>query len=288
MATKRRIPLNKIEGVTAGGTATISLPTNYRYHGICLQYDTDTVGGATEANMEAEIGEIRLRLDEVDQRKFSAKQLFDINRSKGLTPTVGDGTAPGFLPIFFSEPQREIQVEREATAWGMSGVGDFDIEVDIVNNSSQTPSLKGFAIVDDVQEPPMGIVKWRRNTITVGATGELPYKLSTERGDSYQGLYFFETTAGDIDNLLLEWDGVKMHQLTEYQQQALVEQFADGFDFVSGMYHVPLDGNHPADALRTVKTVNGKTTSVQELIATLDMGQAQNVTVISELVGLPD
>lgn len=174
MATRRIIPLNKIEGVTAGGTAIIDLPTNVRYHSIFLEFDTTTAGGATEANMVAEIGEIRVLLEEITQRKASTSQLFTINRTKGVTPMVGNGTAPGFLPIFFSEPQRLTQVAQEATAWGMLGVSDFQIEVDIKNVAGQTPKLKGFAVVDDVQEAPAGIVKWKRNTITVGATGELP------------------------------------------------------------------------------------------------------------------
>lgn len=288
MPTKRIIPLNKIEGVTAGGTATIDLPTNVRYHGICLQYDTTTAGGATEANMETEISEVRVNIEQVTQRKANASQIFDINRTKGQSPTVGDGTAPGFIPLHFSEPQRERQLEREATAWGMAGVRDFQIEVDIANNAGQTPSLKGFAIVDDLQEAPKGIVKWKKNTLTVGATGETPFALSTETGDSYQGLFFFESAAGDIDDLLLEWDGVKMYQLTEYQDNAFLNHFADGFDLVSGLVHVPFDMNHPADALRTIKEVNGQRVKVQELIATLNMGAANNVTLIREMVGLPD
>jgi hypothetical protein len=288
MPTKRIIPLNKIEGVAAGGTATIDLPTNVRYHGIVLQYDTTTAGGATEANMETEISEVRLNLGQVTQRKASAAHIFDINRTKGKTPTVGDGTAPGYIPLFFSEPQRESQIEREATAWGMQGIDDFQIEVDIVNNAAQTPSLKGFAIVDDVQEAPRGIVKWKRNTLTIAATGETPFKLSTVGGDSYQGLHFFEQANGDIDELLLEWDGVKLYQLTEYQDDALMAQFADGFTKVSGNVFVPLDFNHPADALRTTKMVNGARVPVQELIATLNMGAANNVTLIREMVGLPD
>lgn len=289
MATKRIIPLNKITGVTAGNTATITLPTNVRYHGICLQYDTTTTGGPTEATMEAEIKEVRVNIAQKTQRKASAAQIFDINRTKGKAPTVGDASTPGFIPLFFSEPQRETQLEREASAWGMKGVdaGDFQIEVDIVDNS-QTPSLKGFAVVDDVQEAPQGIVKWKRNSITIGATGEEPYSISTTGGDSFQGLHFFENSAGDIDDLLLEWDGVKIYQLNEVQDDAFMAQFVDGYDAVSGNVFVPLDMNHPADVLRTIKEVNGVRSPVQEIIATLNMGAANNVTLLREVVGLPD
>lgn len=288
MATKRVIPLNKIEGVTAGGTAIIDLPTNVRYHGLVLKYDTSTVGGATEANMETEITEVRCNLEQVTQRKASASQIFDINRTKGVDPVVGNGTAPGFIPLFFSEPQRRSQVAQESTAWGMQGITDFQIEVDIANNSGQTPSLKGYALVDDVQEAPQGIVKWKRNTITVGATGELPYKLDTTTGDSYQGLFFFEQADGDIDDLLIEWDGVKVFDLDEYEADSLIKHFLRESATVSACTHVSLDHNFPADALRSVKTVNGQNQRVQELIAYLNMGAANNVTLLREMVGLPD
>lgn len=289
MATKRIIPLNAISNADAGNTATITLPTNVRYHGVCLQYDTTTAGGPTEANMEAEVSEVRLNIAQKTQRKASAAQIFDINRTKGKSPTVGDASKAGFIPIFFSEPQRETQLERESSAWGMKGVeaGDFQIEVDIADNS-QTANLKGFAIVDDVQEAPQGIVKWKRNTLTVNATGEKPYSISTTGGDSLQGLHFFENSAGDIDDLLLEWDGVKIYQLNEVQDDAFMAQFVDGYDAVSGNVFIPLDMNHPADVLRTIKEVNGERSKVQEIIATLNMGAANNVTLLREVVGLPD
>ena len=287
MATRRIIPLNKIEGVVAGGTATIDLPTNVRYHAICLQYQTGTTGGATEANMIAEVKETRLNFSQVTQRKATTKEIFALNRSKGQEPTLGDANTPGYIAIHFAEPQRETQIEREATCWGMLGVTDFQVEVDIDENATN-PVLKGFAVVDDVQEAPKGIVKWKKNTITIGATGEEPYSINTTGGDSIQGLFFFENTAGDIGNLLVEWDGAKVYQLDEDQDNAFMNHFAQGASLVSGVVHVPFDNNNPADALRTVKTVNGSRIPVQEIIATLNMDQANNVTLLREVVGLPD
>ena len=111
MAIKRRIPLNQIEGVTAGGTAIINLPIGPRYHSIVLEYATSTAGGPTEANCEAELTEMRVLIDGVTQRKASAAQLFDINRTKGITPNVGANIA--YLPLFFSEPQRETKAKQE-------------------------------------------------------------------------------------------------------------------------------------------------------------------------------
>lgn len=283
MAVKRKIPLNQIDGVAAGGTATIKLPTNVRYHAIYFQYGTATAGGPTEANIEAELTEWRLNIDGVTQRKASSAQIFDINRSKGLAPVVG--ATAGYVPFFFSEPQREGLRAQESTAWGMKDVNTFQIEVDIAAGAA-SPTLSAFAVVDDILEPPGGIVKWKREIIQVAAIGELTHQLDTGKGDSYQGLYFFEGAAGDINSLRLEWDGVKLWDIDENDDNALLPYL--GATVVSGMVHVPLDDNFPADAVPMVKMINGNPVKVQEFMATLNMGAANNVTLLREVIGSPD
>lgn len=284
MAVKRIIPLTSISGVAAGGTATIVMPTNVRYHSITFQYGCANGGGPTEANCEAHLTQWRLNINSVTQRMVSTAHQFDINRTKGVTPDVG--ATAGYIPFFFSEPQRESTPMVEATAWGMRGVESFQIEVDIAAGAT-SPVLTGWAIVDDVQEPPMGIVKLRREIIQVAAIGDLSYKMNTENGDSYQGLYFFEGTAGDVNNLRLEWDGVKLFDLDE--NDVIPFRKWAGSTTVSGCFHVPLDMNNPADAVPTVKRdASGGLIRVQEFNATLNMGAAANVTLYREVIGAPD
>lgn len=284
MAVKRWIPLNQITGVGPGSTATINLPTGLRYHQLHFEYTTDTAGGPTEVNMETELTEWRLNIDGITQRRCSTAQLFDINRTKGKTPVVG--ATKGYAPFYFSEPQRETYVAREASAWGMKGVGTFQIEVDIANVATQTCTLKGRALVDDLQEAPAGIVKWKREIIQVSATGELTYKLDSGKGDSYQGLHFFEGTAGDIGNLRLLWDGVEIYNGDEHFYDSLLP--ASDYTAVAGLFHVPLDHGNPSDILPMVVNKNGTLMRVEEFLATLTMDQAANVTLIREVVGSPD
>ena len=284
MAVKRWIKLNKINGVAAGGTATIDLPTDKRYHAIYLEYNTSTAGGPTEANMEAELTEMRINIDGVTQRRCSCAQLFDINRTKGKAPVVGSSN--GYAIFYFSEPQRKSHIGREATAWGMKGVNSFQMEVDIASGAT-SPVITGWALVDDVQEAPLGIVKWKRETIQVSATGELTHSLDTGRGESYQGVFLFENTAGDIDNARLLWDGTEMYNGDENVQAAL--SGSSDFTAVSKLFHLPLDYNNPADAVPMVyRDRAGNDRRVQELLLTLTMGGANNVTAIREVVGTPD
>jgi hypothetical protein len=287
MAVKRVVPLNQINGVAAGATATINLPVGpRRYHQLMLGYKTATTGGATEANIAAEIKEIRMNIDGVTQRRFTPAELFNMNRIKGKTPTVSASTAiPGYLTIFLTEPERWVNAEREATCWGMNGVGSFQIEIDI-DEDADSPVLSGFALIDDVLAVPAGIVKWKKEIIQVTATGEISYQLDTNRGDSYQSLTFIEDTAGDIDAIELKWDGVQLYKDDENFAPELLN--TSDFTKVSKYRHVPLSWNSLPNLVPTIKDTKSGRMKVGEFLATLTMGAAHNVTLIREVVGVPD
>lgn len=289
MAIKRIIPLNQISGVAAAATAFINLPTGKRkYHNIYLGIKLGNTGGATEANMATYVPEMRLNFDGTTQRKCSAQELFDMNRIKGKTPTVASGTTtPGWLTFMFAEPQRRGIVEREATAWGTLGVGSFQIEVDIATGAT-TPTLYGFAEVEDVAEAPMGIVKWKSETIQVSATGELTYKLDVEKGDAYQSLTFIEGTAGDVGAIEILWDGIQLYKDDENFATELLN--VSDFTKVSKYRHVPLAKNILAGSVPTrYFDKGGKVVGkVSEFVAKLTMDQAANVKLIREVVGSPD
>lgn len=288
MAVKRRVPLNQINGVAAGATATVNLPVGpRRYHEITLGYKTATAGGATEATMGSEITEVRMNLDGVTQRRFSPAQLFNMNRQKGKVLTASASTAiPGYLTMFLAEPERKSIAQREATCWGMRGVGSFQIEIDIAAGAS-SPVMSGYALIDDIDEAPNGIVKWKRETIQVSATGDLTYKLDTNRGDAYQALTFIETNAGDIDAIELTWDGV---QLCKEDENFFVELMNNSdFTKVSKYRHVPVSYNSIDNNVPSIKrNPDGSLVKVGEFIAKLTMGGAANVTLLREVVGTPD
>ena len=132
-------PLPSFAAVAAGQTATLDVPARGTYYSLMLTYTTDTVGGATQANMETEITEIRLKINGKIQRRFSAEELFDHSTYKGQTITAGK------LQIYFAEPWRQTVQGEEALAWPMGDVDTFQVEVDIADNSSQACSLSASA-----------------------------------------------------------------------------------------------------------------------------------------------
>lgn len=288
MAVKRRVPLNQINGVAAGATATINLPTGpRRYHEITVGYKTATAGGATEATMGSEITEVRMILDGVVQRRFSPAQLFNMNRIKGKTLTASSSTSiPGYLTMYLAEPQRKSITERELTCWGMKGISTFQIELDIASGAS-SPVVSGYALIDDVNEVPGLIVKWKRETVQVSATGDLTYKLDTNRGDAYQSLTFIEGTAGDLDAIELTWDGVQLFKDDENFATELLNN--SDFTKVTKYRHCPLSLNALANNVPTIKVgANGEKSKVGEFLAKLTMGAAANLTLMREVVGTPD
>jgi len=291
MAMKRQIPLTSINGVAAGATATIDLPRGpLRYHRISLGYKTATAGGATEATIGSEITEIRLLINGKIQRRFTPSQLFNLNRQKGKSPTVSSSTSvPGYLTMFFTEPQKKSKIEAELTCWGMANVQSFKMEIDIAAGAT-SPVITGFAHVDDLVQniETNGIIKWKKEIIQVAATGVLNYPLDVVTGDSYESVTFIENTAGDVSALLLQQDG-----LTIYQDDinVFVENLNIGdYTQVTKYRHVPLSGNMLFNVVPTVRKnpATGQFFRTGSFLAQLTMANAANVTAIREVLGAPD
>lgn len=100
MSTRIVERARNFNAVAAGQTATLNLPATRIYHGVRLVYTTVTAGGATQANMEAELTEIRIKVNGKVQRRLSAAHIFALNAYRGKAFETG------LLPIFFSEPWR--------------------------------------------------------------------------------------------------------------------------------------------------------------------------------------
>ena len=94
------ILLPAFNNVAAGGTATTRCPRNRRYHGLLLQYKTN----AAQATIEADLTEIRIKVNGKTVRQFSTAQLNIINALNGIAFTLG------MVPIWFSEPRRRTPV----------------------------------------------------------------------------------------------------------------------------------------------------------------------------------
>ena len=93
--------------IAASGMATITVPANRRIHRIDLQYKTN----ANQATIEADLTQIRLKVNSKVVRTFSATEANVIALQNGITFQAG------ILPILLSEPRRRTPEGEEFLAW---------------------------------------------------------------------------------------------------------------------------------------------------------------------------
>jgi len=271
--TKKLLKMNGWNSVVAGSTASLDVATDGTYHGIMLEYGTATAGGPTQVNMEAEVTEVRLKVNEKVQRRFSAEELFDMNAHRNLV--VSDG----FLPIYFAEPWRRTAQGEDALAWGMGDVNNFQIEVDVAGGAA-SPVLSSKALWTPDKRPMGQIVKWRKHTVPVTATG-IVNVTTLDKKDSYYGLH---AHSADIDDVEVTVDREDQWQLTAAQN--VKWQTDMGLAPIAGWFHVDFDvTGRASDSLRMMRPEGGAVNSYQ---VDFNMNAATSFTLLTETLGLRD
>lgn len=186
-------PLPSASNVSAGATATIDLPRGLpTYLGVLLDYGTSTAGGPTEANIEAELTELRVNVNGVTQVKMTSAELFTLNALYGRPYSGSDGVF--YLP--FSYPHMRSTGGEDALAWGTADVDSLQIEVDI-DAGATSPTLKAYGVTLPIRQRMGPIRKVRRQTIPVAATGTV--NVSTlPKSDAYLALHAFSANISDV------------------------------------------------------------------------------------------
>lgn len=184
-------------GVGAGQTAVLSLKTQGTYRTLWLKYGTGTTGGPTQANMEAEILQIRLKLNGQVQRTFSARELFDLFESYR-----GRSVVDGYLRIPFGEPWLVTPAGEEAGNWGMGGISSFTVEVDIAAGAT-APTLQALANWSPITTNIGNIVRWERFTPQAAQAGDVDF-VPVRRG-AVIGQHF-DMANVTLNTALVLWD----------------------------------------------------------------------------------
>ena len=113
--------INGVEGVIAGGIATVNVPINRRYHAI-KSFLSATVGGNPSTDPTAILDYVRQIVNGVVMRDLTPAQYLAIADLNGQTVGAGE------LPFWYSEPWRASVVGEEATSWDMFGQTKFTLE----------------------------------------------------------------------------------------------------------------------------------------------------------------
>lgn len=275
------ISTNAFSSVAAGSQATLDLPVgDLVYHGLQLSYGASGAA-ANQATMEADIDQVRIKVNGKEQRRFSARELFDILAFYGVSIETG------ILWIPFSEGWRPSVVGEDSLAWGTADVSSLQIEVDI-DAAATSPTLSARALVERVRRPMGPIVKWRRFNVGVSATG-IRTLTTLPRQDAY---YAIHADSADVDDVEVKVDQQEVFKGTKAQVDALYKQAPALFGLTpqSDWFHMAFDGSthRVSDALAMVRGNGNALQAVQELRIDFNMSAATGFNVVTLTVGPRD
>lgn len=274
--TRNIVELSDWNSVSPGQKATLDVPVGpLMYHQLRIKYGTATAGGANQANMEAEIKRVRLNLNGVTQREFTAAELFAINAYRGVPFRAGS------LPIFLSHPWQRTPQGEDGLAWRVGDIDTFHVEVEL-DSGANAPTLEARAAIDNipVDRSAMGdIVKWKRLNVDNSAIGVRNFTQFAKE-DPYYTIHCF---SGDIKDVRLETDRIVRWDLTDDQMSDfLLDQ---GFAPQAGMYHI--DFASTARVLDVLDMeIGGR--RVGTFKVDFDMGAANGFDVVTETIGPRD
>jgi len=132
--------INGINGVAVGGTASVNMPTNQRYHRLTF-YCTDGGVAVAAANV---ITHVRLLVGGVVIRDIDTVDIMKLCNLNGYIPRLGE------LPIFFTEPfltGGQINEPSDVTSWDMWGQTTFQVQLTI-SGGATTPAVTGWMEFD--------------------------------------------------------------------------------------------------------------------------------------------
>lgn len=110
-----------IQGVSAGGIATVNAPVNRRYHSLRI-LTTNGAGVLTDATTIVSL--VELVVNGVVMRSGAPKTFIDLAKTYKYTPATGE------IPVFFTEPWRnESPSAAEATSWDLFGQSTFVVRL---------------------------------------------------------------------------------------------------------------------------------------------------------------
>lgn len=214
---RRHIPLTGIEGVSAGGVATVPITTGFSYDNFLIRYsesgtlsDVETTG----------IDRVRLIVDGQSKLDLTASQLLDLTLLNGHTVKTGE------LPIDFTQPSRATVSDEEFTMLDLTNAGSAHLLITF-NAGATSPSIRVLA---EHSLKPAGrnaeglqFVPVREAfNFTVGGTGDFDISHLPMGKDISRILFYFTGTS--IDHIQSEIDGVIKHDLSTDENDSVLRK----------------------------------------------------------------
>jgi hypothetical protein len=285
------VSLPSFTGVAGGQTASIALPVGgITYHKLQLAYFCTNAGNGNQANLEAHITEMRLKINGKIQRRFSAKDI-DVINAVFNRPFQTSGTS-AIVEMYFSKPWQRTPNQEDALAWGMADASSFSLEVDIAA-AATGPTLTAHAEVEYISRPTGVIEQWLKFNQPIGATGQnINNTLPKIPGQAYSEIHAMQVNNTDITDVQVTVDNVIRYQCTQTDSNVLLHgegwtpQTSGGAG--GGAMSILFDRTgRVSDALAISYTSGGKLTgaNVQDFRVMFDMNAANSFNFITVILG---
>lgn len=161
--------LGSIPGVAAGARLTAKIPTTGKKYGFFLRGKTAGGVDLTAAQLNADVGDIIIRVNGEPKIEASCTELLMIQQYFGAA-FVGNNVS-GIIPIWLYPPDLATWDERKALGWGMNGVQSVTMEVSILG-VAQLSTLELWELSSDEDEVMGTHLMIRRFPHTFAATGD--------------------------------------------------------------------------------------------------------------------
>lgn len=182
MITDNYRKITAINGVAAGGVATVQLPLSSRIKDLFLVYKAN----AAQNVMEADLTKIVLNINGQPRRSPSAAQIFVKEKHAGRTVTAG------IVPIRFRDPSASSDEWEDKTALNTFRVAAATLEV-AISAAATAPTLEVYACYDGIDDKNDFLAVW--DTVTFGNQGAgTKTKTDLVRAGILSRIDFFGTT----------------------------------------------------------------------------------------------
>lgn len=142
---RNEVYLGNTNGTPSNGSKLyFNPPKDGVYNAIYLKFINTDKSVMSAADIATCIGDIEASLNGDQKIKFPAWAFQQI-----FTARTGLPSPAGLLPIMLANGKYENFAQKEATSWGMTGVTQFDLNVNIINVTNSTKTLASVMVYAD-------------------------------------------------------------------------------------------------------------------------------------------
>lgn len=211
---KQILPQPNIQGIAAGAVATGNIPTSGTHYGTFFRCLTGAGVALTRAQIIADIGDIKVRINGEIVVDATATFLLDLQKYYGDTNVAAiAGNLDGIIPIFWTRPYFSTDSERSIFALGMENVSSFQIDVQVVG-VAQLSTIAVYSLVTPERRNLGQHIRINRFPQNFATTGVHEIVSLPKEGDdvAYTALHICGQAAGSVSQTTVKIGGNNIYE----------------------------------------------------------------------------